>query len=139
MPEEEKKIFVDDDWKQEARQEKERLAQQEAQAKPEQLPEASFADLLNLVAIQAMVGLGLVSGPGGERMPPNLPVAKHFIDVMEVLEQKTRNNLTPEEQQLLQKVIHDMRMGFVELAKAVGTAAPPPSPTGSPDVENPSA
>jgi hypothetical protein len=93
MPEPEKKIIVDDDWKAEAKKEKERLATQAEPAGP--LPAPNFAELLNLVVMQAMAGLGLLPGPAGERIAPNLEVAKHFIDMLQVLEDKTKSNLTP--------------------------------------------
>ena len=122
MPDEEKKIIVDDDWKAEAQREKQRLTEQEAKAIEEPLPDPSFAELVNLVAIQAMIGLGLVGGPGNQRVPPNLEVAKHFIDMLQVLEDKTSNNLTPEEKKLLDGVMYEMRMRYVQLA---GAGAPP--------------
>lgn len=130
MPDEPKKIIVDDDWKAEARKEKERLAQETAQPGP--LPAASLAELVNLIVMQAMAGMGLLPGPGGERFAPNLEVAKHFIDMLQVLEDKTKNNLTPDEQGLLDQVLYEMRMSFVQIAgggAATGpaSAAPPPS------------
>lgn len=119
MPDE-KKIIVDDDWKAEARREKERLAQESA--KSEVLPAPAFGELINIIAMQAMAGLGLLAGPGGERFPPNLEVAKHFIDLLQVLDDKTKGNLTPEEKTLLDNVLYDMRMTFVQ---AAGGGAPP--------------
>ena len=130
MPEEEKKIIVDDDWKAEARREKERLAAEAERSGP--LPAPNFSELVNLIVMQAMAGLGLLSGPAGERIPPNLEIAKHFIDLLQVLEDKTRNNLTPAEKTLLDQVLYEMRMSFVQIAgggAATGpaSAAPPPS------------
>jgi len=127
MAEEGKILFADDDWKEQARKEKERLAAQETAARPESIPPAGFADVLNLIAIQAMVGLGMVSGPGGERIPPSLDVARHFIDLLEVLQQKTKNNLTPEEQQVLDMVLYDLRLRYVEVMRAAAGAPPPPA------------
>ncbi|HPM22798.1 MAG TPA: DUF1844 domain-containing protein [Phycisphaerae bacterium] len=129
MPDEQKKIIVDDDWKAEAKREKERLAKE-----PEHtgaLPAPSFAELVNIIVMQAMAGLGLLPGPGGERFAPNLEVAKHFIDMLQVLDDKTRNNLTPEEKSLLDQVLYEARMSFVQVAG--GGAAPgkvPPPPAG---------
>ena len=114
MPDEQKKIIVDDDWKAEARKEKERLAQETAE--PEPLPAASFAELVNLIVMQAMAGMGLLPGPAGERFAPNLEVAKHFIDMLQVLEDKTKSNLTAEEKGLLDQVLYEMRMSFVQVA-----------------------
>jgi hypothetical protein len=127
MPEPEKKIIVDDDWKAEAKREKERLAAQPERAGP--LPAPNFSELLNLIVMQAMAGLGLLPGPAGERIPPNLEVAKHFIDMLQVLEDKTKNNLTPAEKALLDQVLYEMRMTFVQLA---GGGAPPGAPAAPP-------
>lgn len=129
MSDEEKKIIVDDDWKAEAQQEKERLSREETQSPPEALPDPSFAELVNMIALQAMVGLGLVGDAAGQGMPPNLDVAKHFIDMMQVLEEKTKNNLTAEEKKLLDSVVYEMRMRFVQLAGGGAAATPPPTPT----------
>jgi hypothetical protein len=127
MSDEEKKIIVDDDWKAEAQREKERLA--EETAAPDALPEPSFAELVNLIVVQALAGLGLVPGPGGERIPPNVEYAKHFIDMLQVLEDKTKGNLTDEEKKLLDQVLYETRMSFVQV---VGGGTKPPGPPPSP-------
>ncbi len=124
MSDEQKKIIVDDDWKAEAQREKERLAQETSQAKAGEIPTPDFAELLNLIVMQAMVGLGMLSGPGGERIAPDLAVAKHFIDLLQVLEDKTRNNLTPDEKRLLDQVLYEMRMRYVQVSSG-GGAMPP--------------
>jgi len=119
MPEEpEKKIIVDDDWKAEAKADKERLA--EETAKPEGLPAPTFAELLNIIAMQAMAGLGLLPGPEGQRMPPNIEVAKHFIDMLQVVEEKTKGNLTNEEKATLDQMLYEIRMSFVQIAGGPG-------------------
>ncbi len=125
---EEKKIIVDTDWKAEAKRDKERLAEEAHQ--PEAAPPASFSELVNLIVMQAMAGLGLLAGPGGERIPPSLEMAKHFIDLLQVLEDKTKGNLTADEKALLDQVLYEMRMTFVQLAGG-GPAGPamPPRPT----------
>ena len=124
MADEQKKIIVDDDWKAEAQREKERLSEEQSKAAQEQLPDPSFAELVNLVAIQAMIGLGLIGGPGGERVPPNPEVAKHFIDMLQVLDDKTKNNLTPEEKKLLDSVVYEMRMRYVQSSGGGGAPVP---------------
>ena len=124
MAEEEKKIIVDDDWKAEARQEKERLAEETVKHEP--LPDPTFAELINMIAMQALVGMGGMSGPGGEHIPPNLEAAKHYIDMLQLLEDKTKNNLTDEEKELLDQVLYEMRMRYVQSSS--GGAVPPASP-----------
>ncbi len=123
MAEEPKKIIVDDDWKAEARREKERLDQEAEKWEP--LPPPSLGELVNLIVMQAMVGLGLITGPGGERIPPNLEVAKHFIDLLQVLEDKTKNNLTPDEQKQLNSIMYEMRMRYVEASSGGGAGVMP--------------
>lgn len=120
MPDDPKKLIVDDDWKAEARREKERLASQPTGR--EKLPDPSFAELVNIIVMQAMAALGLFTGPGGQRLPVDPDTAKHFIDMLQVLEDKTRNNLTPEEKTLLDQVLYETRMAFVQVA---GGGAPP--------------
>jgi hypothetical protein len=123
MADEEKKIIVDDDWKAEAKKEKERLAQESAKQEP--IPDPSFAELINMIAMQAIVGFGGMTGPGGERIPPNLEIAKHYVDMLQVLEDKTRGNLTEDEKKLLDQVIYEIRMRYIQSASG---GAPPPGP-----------
>ena len=124
MADEEKKIIVDDDWKAEARKEKERLAQETTKHEP--IPDPSFAELVNMIAVQAMVGFGGMAGPGGERIPPNLDIAKHYVDMLQVLEDKTKGNLTDDEKQLFDQVVYEIRMRYIQSAS--GGAAPPAPP-----------
>jgi len=133
MADEEKKIIVDDDWKVQAQAEKERLAKEvDKQPAADSLPEASFVELVNLLVMQAMAGLGLLAGPGGERIPPNLEAAKHFIDMLQMLEDKTRGNLSDEEKKLLDQVLYEMRMRFVQVGSAGSGTGPMPGPTAAP-------
>lgn len=127
MADEPKKIFVDDDWKAEAKREKERLTEETA-GKREAAPDASFAELVNLLVIQAMVGLGMMGGPGGERIPPNPEIAKHFIDMLQVLDDKTKGNLSAEEKKLLDQVLYEMRMRYVQFGQGMGAGSGRPAP-----------
>ena len=81
----------------------------------EEAPGANFEILLSYLSTTAMFQLGLLPGPSGERIPADLGNARRTIDLVEVLEQKTRGNLTPEEARLLDDVLADLRMGFVEV------------------------
>lgn len=122
-----KGLHIDDDWKTEAAQEKERLAERESATAAEggtgPAPKAGFMDLLNLLAMQAAVGLGGMQGPGGERIPPNPALASHYIDLLDVLGEATKGNLTPEEKKTLDAVTYELRMQYVQLAATGG--APP--------------
>ena len=119
-------LHIDSDWKTEAAREKERLASQESAEAKTAPGEANFVELLNLLAMQAAIALGGYQGPGGERIAPNPAAAKHQIDLLGVLEQKTAGNLSDEEKKMLDGVIYELRMQYVQ---AVGGV---PSPGAAP-------
>lgn len=78
---------------------------------------ANFATLVNSLSTTAMFQLGLFRGPSGEPIPADPNNAQRTIDLLDVLQQKTRGNLTPEEDQLLEDSLYDLRMAFVEVQK----------------------
>lgn len=129
-------LHIDSDWKEEAAREKERLAEQEKKERQEKGPSGAtgadapvtFLELINLLAMQAAIGLGGFQGAGGERIPPNPMAAKHHIDLLEILENKTEGNLTDDEKRTLESVLYELRMQYVQTV----TAPPPPS-GGQPD------
>ncbi|MEZ6056850.1 MAG: DUF1844 domain-containing protein [Planctomycetaceae bacterium] len=85
---------------------------------PTELPPPDFSMLIQMLSTQAMIGLGMFADPATEDSGPQLHLAKHFIDLLGVLEQKTKRNLTGHEDQLLQGTLHELRMMFVEVKKA---------------------
>lgn len=121
----EQKLRIDDDWKSEAAAEKERLARAVEEKAPRRLPDADFSGLINLLAMQAMVGLGGIAGPEGQQIPPNVELAKHHIDLLDVLDAKTKGNLDPQEKRLLDTTLHQLRLAYVETVR--GSATEPPS------------
>ena len=64
-----------------------------------------------------MFQLGLLPGPSGERIPLDLENARRTIDMLEVLRHKTQGNLTAEEAKLLEDVLYELRLSFVELER----------------------
>jgi len=82
----------------------------------QRLPEASFLGLANMLAVEAAMHLGLIQSPGEEPPPPDLDAARHLIDMLGVLQAKTRGNLTGEEDNLLESVLADLRMQFVAIS-----------------------
>jgi len=127
------KLHIDSDWKAEAAKEKERLAAQEktqkAAADPQSAP--AFIELLNLLAMQAVIALGGYQGPGGERIPANPAAAKHHIDLLEVLEKKTAGNLTDEEKRTLDSVLYELRLQYVQSVSAPRGGVPKPPVAGA--------
>lgn len=128
------KLHIDGDWKAEAAREKERLAEREAEeqrTKPAAPGEPGFLDILNMLGMQAMIGLGGYQGPSGERMPPNPALAKHHIDLLEVLEKKTAGNLTDDETKTLNTLLYELRMQYVQAVSGPMSGAGPVSGGGA--------
>lgn len=119
------KIIVDESWKEQVEREKEALREQQQQAQanseaPDSLddfiPEASFSVLVSLLGTQAMSALGLLADPQTGEAIPNRRLAKHFIDLIGTLEEKTNGNLSSDEAQVLRESLHQLRMLYVTMA-----------------------
>ena len=145
MAEEKPGLHIDDDWKRQAQEEKRRLAEQEAkntpatgpagvvagappQASPrqeqrptaaarreQQLPAASFEGLVQSMVTQVLFYLGDLATRGGES-GVNLDMAKHQIDTLAVLEEKTRGNLSDDEKHMLDAALYEVRMRYISVA-----------------------
>lgn len=88
-------------------------------ATPEsELPKVDFSNFVLSLAATAMVQLGMVPDPeSGQNVEPNLPIAQHTIDTLVLLQEKTVGNLDDEEEKLLESMIYELRMRFVEAGK----------------------
>jgi hypothetical protein len=64
-----------------------------------------------------MINLGRVESPDGQRQAPNLPAAKQMIDILGILEEKTRGNLDESERKLLTSLLYDLRVQYVDVQK----------------------
>jgi hypothetical protein len=135
-------LHIDSDWKKQAQEEKRRLAEEQAKraaappaappaagapagARPgagrapgkgkRELPAPTLGTLVQSIVTQVLYYLGDLSSGGGEPMV-NLDMAKHQIDTLGMLEEKTKGNLTPEETQLLDAALYEVRMRYVNVA-----------------------
>jgi hypothetical protein len=88
--------------------------------------EASFEGLVLSLYMQAMVQLGMPLREGDPPQQPDVIGARHTIDMIALLGEKTKGNLTERETTVLQNSLFELRMTFVELTKAITTAPPPP-------------
>jgi hypothetical protein len=79
------------------------------------LRDPRFLDLVQSLQMGAMVGLGLLQGPDGERPPVDLPAAKDAIDLLGILQEKTKGNLTKEEEEVLREGLYHLRMGYMAM------------------------
>jgi len=144
-------LHIDSDWKNQAQAEKDKLAEVEAKAEeaaanqPAQgeLPVADFKTLIGTLATNAVMSLGGMGDQGDGRVMIDLEGAKLYIDLMGVLQEKTKGNLDEEDEQYLERVIHELQMRFVDFSKAVaaqvsqGGAMPMGTPLGGPDAAGP--
>ncbi|WP_437192910.1 DUF1844 domain-containing protein [Planctomicrobium sp. SH527] len=84
------------------------------------MPDATFFTMIQMFSTQAVVAMGLIPGPEGEtHVEPSL--AKHFIDLLGILEKKCDGNLTAQESQFLSGTLHELRMAFVDVSKRAGS------------------
>lgn len=135
----EPKIIVDSDWKEQVAREKEAAAKSPAAeaaeaaeeksggsaddlvAKPAPAadeapatpPPATFEILVSMLFTQAMSLLGQIPDPSGGPPNVNKPFAKHTIDTLDMLTEKTKGNLSQEEAQMLSEALHALRMAYV--------------------------
>ena len=140
--ENEQKIIADDDWKAQARAEKEKLAEDVEKGQgpagaegaaeggepgPRDLPPASFSTLVTTLATQAMLALGGMVDRKTKRRIVDMDLAKHHIDSLAVLEEKTKGNLTDDERKLLDQALYESRMHYVQMAQRVTGGGEPPA------------
>ena len=88
----------------------------------------TFIGFVVSLAHTAAVHFGDVPDPvSGETIEANLPAAQQMIDILALLEEKTRGNLTAEERQLLEQVLFELRLRYVEIQNASGPPASEPT------------
>jgi len=138
MPDE-KKIIIDEDWKSQVQAEKSQAVKEtpaasaeSAAAEPSQpgdmpMPPASLELLLTTLATEALMALGQVPHPVTGQVHIHRDQAKYLIDMVEMLQEKTKGNLTPGEEQLIESVLHQLRLVFVESANQSTGAVRPDS------------
>jgi hypothetical protein len=85
----------------------------------QQVPQVSFVAFVYSLASNAAVHFGDLADPlTGEKRAPDLQAAAQIIDIIAMLEEKTRGNLTAEERQLVEQLLFELRMRYVEAKKA---------------------
>ena len=83
-----------------------------------ELPRIDFATFVLSLSHGALVHLGDAPDPSGEKSPPDMELARQSIDLLSLMEEKTRGNLTGEEERVLANVLSDLKLRFVEVSKA---------------------
>lgn len=121
-------IQIDSDWKAEAQAEKQRL-DTEAQNKegntaggPGQMPPADFETLVSTNVSQALLFLGAVPDPRSGQRILSLEMARHHIDMLGVIEEKTKGNLTEKEEELVATSVYELRKRYIQMSNTAATA-----------------
>jgi len=89
-----------------------------AAAADEALPHLDFSTFVLSLSHSALINLGEAPHPETGKAAVSLPMARQTIDLIGMLEEKTKGNLTGDEERLLGQILFDLRMRFVELSKA---------------------
>jgi Domain of unknown function (DUF1844) len=84
----------------------------------ERLPPVDFSTFVLSLGSSALMHLGEIEHPSTGTASKNLPMAKHSIDLLSMLEAKTKGNLDPGEAELLENLLYDLRLRYVTAAKS---------------------
>ncbi len=87
---------------------------------PEFLPPLDFSSIVFPIYAQALLKLGLLKDPADSGSGENLDVARRMIDLLDLLKDRTRGNLKPEEEKFLETCLQQLRLGYVEKSKNRG-------------------
>ena len=79
-----------------------------------QLPMVNFATFIFSLNSSALVHLGMIEDPGANQKIQNLPLAKQTIDILAMLDEKTRGNLMDDEERMLKNILYDLRILYVK-------------------------
>jgi len=124
---------VDESWKQKVVEEKSKFSSQpkneSVKGSPGAQPEASdeesshetgevnFINFISGLAAQTMMALGQMAHPGTNESHVDLDSAKYLIDTIEMIQKKTKGNLTPEEDKAMQTLVYQLKMVYVKISK----------------------
>lgn len=84
----------------------------------EALPGIDFSTFVLSLSHSALMHLGEAPNPENGKVEKNLPLARQTIDLISMLEEKTKGNLTGDEERLIGQILFDLRMRYVELSKS---------------------
>jgi hypothetical protein len=87
------------------------------------LPAVDFHTFVLSLGSSALLHLGELDHPDGGQPEPDLGLAKHTIDIISMLQEKTRGNLSPPEEKLIESLLYDLRLRYVDKSKAAGKPA----------------
>jgi hypothetical protein len=93
------------------------LHEDKTEEQTEPLPEITFTNLILSISTSALIQLGEIEDPISRKPSKNLPLAKQTIDLIGMLKDKTKGNLAPEEEKLVEHVLYDLRLRYVKASE----------------------
>jgi len=93
---------------------KEEFSAAEKEGRGQRLPKIDFSTFIFSLNSSALVHLGFLDDPSSGKKSENLSIAKQTIDILGMLEEKTRGNLLPEEENMLRHILYDLRLLYVK-------------------------
>lgn len=109
-----KKEGSGDSQTREEKQKTKEYTQEDSVGQEGPLPEINFVTFIFSLSTSALIQLGEIQDPTGEQQSKNLPLAKQTIDLIGMLKEKTKGNLTPDEEKLTENILYDLRMRYVK-------------------------
>ncbi|MDI6732657.1 MAG: DUF1844 domain-containing protein [Planctomycetota bacterium] len=107
---------VDEEWKQQAIEEKEQLSKQE-EKEPQELPPPDFNTYLASLSAQSLIALGQMENPLTKKKEVNLIQAHYLIDLLSMLKEKTKGNLTRDEEDNFQNLLYNLQLLYVKVSQ----------------------
>lgn len=101
---------IDENWKNQINKEKDRLKDEN-----KDFHQPNFSILLSSLSMQAMISLGKLENPVNGKKEQNLEQARFLIDTLDILKDKTKGNLSSEEEHLLDDSLYHLRMNYIEI------------------------
>ena len=95
----------------------EEAPREEPSAQKGPLPEIDFNSFVFSLSTSALIQLGEIEDPFAQKLVKNLPLAKQTIDLIGMLREKTKGNLSPEEEKIIEHILYDLRMRYVKAAE----------------------
>ncbi|HOX54980.1 MAG: DUF1844 domain-containing protein [Candidatus Omnitrophica bacterium] len=113
---EQNKKKVDESWKDAVEKEK-----SQEQQKPEsvQVPEVDFMNFITSLSLQSLISLGEIESPFTGNKEVNIKQARFLIDTLDMIKEKTKGNLTDEESKVLDTMLYELKMKYIEKGKEV--------------------
>jgi hypothetical protein len=116
-----KKIIVDEDWKSQVQAEKEAAQQATHEKAPAEkpgrpkgpLPPPNLSFHTSSLGMQAMMAMGILPDPVGNKVEADLEQAKHLVDTIQMLWEKTEGNRTPDETATIDGLLHELRLAYL--------------------------